>query len=146
MATDKKQYIWLATFHKGILRSTKPFDPQSRLSFEPVSSGSGNTVLCVTTDKRGDLWFGNNRSELIHYHSDTGKLSIFPIRVSDNPQWTGWIWTLLFDSQERLWLGTSNGLLLFDPVTGLFTHYSTGSGAIRAMTEISGECLWLGNI
>lgn len=146
MATDKKQYIWLATFHKGILRSTKPFDPQSRLSFEPVSSGTGNTVLCVTTDKQGDLWFGNSRSELIHYHSDTGKLSIFPIRVSDNPQWTGWIWTLLFDSQERLWLGTSNGLLLFDPVTGLFTHYSTGSGAIRTMTEISGECLWLGTI
>lgn len=144
MATDKKKRIWMATFHKGILRSTEPFDPQSRLSFESVPSGTGSTVLCVTTDKKGDLWFGNNRSELIQYHSDTDGLSVLLIRVSGNPQWTGSVWALLFDNQERLWLGTSNGLLRFDPVTGLFIHYPVGSGTIRAMVEISGECLWLG--
>lgn len=144
MVTDKKQRIWLASFHKGILRSKEPFDPQSRLSFEPVSSGTGSTVLCVAADKNGDLWFGNNSSELIRYHSDTEVLSVLPIRVADDPGWTGSVWVLLFDSQDRLWLGTSNGLLLFNPATRLFTHYPVRSGTIRAMVEIPGKCLWLG--
>lgn len=144
MATDKKQRIWLASFHKGILRSSEPFDPQSHLSFESIPSGTGNTVLCVVSDRKGDLWFGNSQSELIWYHSGNERITVLPIRLADGSHWTGSVWSLVFDSQERLWLGTSNGLLLFDPATKLFKHYPVHSGVIRAMVEVPGKCLWLG--
>lgn len=144
MVTDSDQYIWLATFHKGILKSKEPFDPQSRLSFEPVASGTGSTVLTVVADKKGDLWFGNNRSELIHYHSDSKQLTVLPIRVKDIPQWSGSVWSLCCDNQDRLWLGTTDGLLQLDRATGLFTSYAVNPGTIRTIVETPGNCLWLG--
>lgn len=144
MATDKKDHIWLASFHKGILKSTEAFDPQGRLSFESVSVGTGNTVLCVATDRNGDLWFGNNRSELIWYNSDNESFTVYPIRIPGKPNWTGSVWYILCDGQDRLWLGTTNGLLLFNPVTKHFSHYPVSPGTIRVIAEVPGECLWLG--
>lgn len=144
MATDKKDRIWLASFHKGILKSTEAFDPQGRLSFEPVSVGTGNTVLCVATDRDGDLWFGNNQSELIWYNSDNESFTVYPIRIPGKPGWTGSVWYILCDGEDRLWLGTTNGLLLFNPVTKLFSYYPVSPGTIRVIAEVPGECLWLG--
>lgn len=144
MATDKKDHIWLASFHKGILKSTEAFDPQGRLSFESVSVGTGNTVLCVATDRNGDLWFGNNHSELIWYNSDNDSFTVYPIRISGKPDWIGSVWYILCDGQDRLWLGTTNGLLLFNPVTKHFSHYPVSPGTIRVIAEVPGECLWLG--
>ena len=144
MVTDNHGRIWLATFHNGILRSREPFDPQSRLSFDQLATGAGNTVLCVTADKKGNLWFGNSSSELIQYHADTERITVHPIRVKDNPQWTGSVWSLCCDSRDRLWLGTSDGLLLLDRTTGLFTCYPVHSGIIRAIAETPDICLWLG--
>ena len=121
MAMDKNEYIWLATFHKGILRSTEPFNPQSRLEFESVPAGSSNTVLCVLNDKKGNLWFGNGQSELIQYDSENKKPLPFILSALKNkPEWSGSIWSLLIDNQNRLWVGTTNGLLLFDRQTKRF--------------------------
>ena len=144
MATDKNEYIWLATFHKGILRSTEPFNPQSRLEFESVPAGSSNTVLCVLNDKKGNLWFGNGQSELILYDSENKTFTVYPVRIKNKPEWYGSIWSLLIDNQNRLWVGTTNGLLLFDRQTKDFTYYPVGSGTIRAMVEVPGKYLLLG--
>lgn len=144
MAADRKNHIWLASFHKGILKSAEPFDPSGELSFERIPAGASSTVLSVATDKNGDLWFGNNQSELIWYHSDNESFTVFPIRISDQPDWTGSVWYIVCDTRNRVWLGTTNGLLLFDPQTRNFTHYPVFPGTIRAMAEVPGECLWLG--
>lgn len=57
---------------------------------------------------------------------------------------SGSIWSLLIDNQNRLWVGTTNGLLLFDRQTKDFTYYPVGSGTIRAMVEVPGKYLLLG--
>lgn len=56
----------------------------------------------------------------------------------------GSIWSLFVDSQERLWLGTSDGLLFFDKSSGQFTRYEVRPGIIRAITETPDKNLWLG--
>lgn len=142
MVTDLEGYLWLASFHKGILRSTEPFDPQTKLSFELLPSGTGNTVLCVAADRKGNLWFGNKRSELIRYTTANKAMTVYPVRIPGNPEWTGEIWSLLYDNQGRLWLGTNNGLLSFDAETASFKQYLV-AGTIRVITEVPGECLWL---
>lgn len=144
MATDNKNHIWLATFHKGIQRSTEPFNPHTRLSFKPATPVADNTVLCVSKDKAGNLWFGNNRSELIQYNFENETLTVYPVHLKDNRKWSGSIWSLLCDSENRLWLGTSDGLLLFDYAAKNFTQYAVGSGIIRAITETPDKCIWLG--
>ena len=144
MTADKDNHIWLATFHRGIMRSTEAFDPQHRLSFEQVPDNAGNTVLSAAADKDGDVWFGNTSSELIRYHSSGKTFVLYPIRLSDNPAWNGSVWSLFFDSQDRLWLGTSDGLLLFDKTSGQFTRYEVRPGTIRAIAETPDKNLWLG--
>lgn len=145
MTTDKDNHIWLATYHRGIMKSTEAFDPQRRLSFELVANDAGNTVLSAVTDKEGDVWFGNTTSELIRYHSNSKAFTVYRIHVSGNPAWKGSVWSLLFDNHNRLWLGTSDGLLLYDKTSGLFTHYNVGLGAVRAIAAVpNSDILWLG--
>ena len=144
MTIDKENHIWLATFHKGIMRSTEAFDPQHRLSFELIPNNAGNTVLSAVTDKDGDIWFGNTNSELVRYHSVDKTFTIYPIRLSDYPGWKGSVWSLFFDSQDGLWLGTSDGLLFFDRVSHQFTRYEIRPGTIRAIAETPDKNLWLG--
>ena len=45
---DEEGYVWLATFHKGVLRSTQPFDVSHTLSFESFDTGIPGLVRSET--------------------------------------------------------------------------------------------------
>ncbi len=60
----------------------------------------------------------NGQSELIQYDSENKKpLPFILSALKKKPEWSGSIWSLLIDNQNRLWVGTTNGLLLFDRQT-----------------------------
>ena len=56
------------------------------------------------------------------------------------------ITALVIDSQQRIWVGTDNGLSLFNADTQLFINIQTKDGLtnnrINAITEVDGE-LWV---
>ena len=69
---DEDGYVWLATFHKGVLRSTQPFDVSHSLSFESFDTGIPGlkTVLCSSPDKNGGFWFGTQDGRVLRYGKD----------------------------------------------------------------------------
>lgn len=117
--TDDDGYIWLATFHKGIMKSVLPFHSTS--SFKFVTAGSEEvrkkeTVLCTIKDADGNIWFGNKDGTLtVRDKHGTFKVQTLDMGISIN---RSAIWALHIDRQKNFWIGTDKGLLLFNPSSG----------------------------
>lgn len=76
IVVDNRRYVWIATYHQGIMRSDQPFDPARRMTFTKVGPPDvlmENTVLCGIKDYKGMFWFGNNNGNLITYDERTAK-------------------------------------------------------------------------
>ena len=72
----------------------------------------------MVEDKQGNLWFGTwsggvncyDGNSFIHYTTKEG--------LSNN-----WVGSILEDSQNKLWFGTSSGVSCLD--NNSFTHFNT---------------------
>jgi ligand-binding sensor domain-containing protein/two-component sensor histidine kinase len=110
----------------------------STYSFKQIGVERGlsqSSILSITQDNRGYLWFGTatglNRYdgyEFIVYSNDASD----SLSISDNE-----ITSLLVDSEGNLWIGTSTGVLnKFDPLTETFSHFDlAGSSDWSSSTE-----------
>ncbi|UOE47247.1 response regulator [Mucilaginibacter sp. SMC90] len=93
------------------------------VSFQSLTVDDGlsqNSVLAITQDSRGFIWFGTERG-LNRY--DTRTFKTYNVNKQDkNGISSGYIRALLSDRKGNLWVGTSNGLDLYNPKTDDFTH------------------------
>lgn len=157
IVSDDKGYIWLATFHGEIMCSDTPFDPSATLNFTPknIPFIDGKATLCAVKDEEGNLWFGHSDASISCWQAASGKFIeyILPAEYRQNNSAkhpATYVWQLFIDSKHRLWVGTRNGLLLFDRATKSFSPVSTADGnllkglSIRAITEGRNGELWLG--
>ena len=105
-------------------------------------------------DEEGNLWFGNSDASITCYQSSSGKFMNYNLpyeyRKNNNLKYSTYVWQLFMDSKHRFWVGTRNGLLLFDRETKNFSPVLTVEGkplekhSIRAIVEgLNGE-LWIG--
>lgn len=156
IVADDRDYIWLATFHKGIMRSVRPFHADTHPEFVPVGSketAGKTTVLCALKDREGNLWFGNRDGTLTCFDPSAGSFSVQALRDHDgNLHPPHAVWSMFIDSSDRFWIGTDNGLLLFDRQTKscrafLFAR-TDGSSLpalfVKALAETADGTLWLG--
>lgn len=156
IVSDDKGYVWLATFHGEIMRSDAPFEPSRTLDFIPQNAPvvTGKAVLCAMKDEEGNLWFGNSHASIMCREAASGRFTEYelPLEYRQNPdlKYSTYVWQLFIDSKHRFWVGTRNGLLLFDrktktfsPVPGPDTELLNRL-SIRAITEGRRGELWLG--
>lgn len=112
-------------------------------------------VLSIAEDKAGDIWIGTQAGELCRGH--LGKFQLF--RPADSPaglvktdaktalHGREWFWTLHFDDEGMLWIGTlGGGLLRFND--GHFTRFTGRDGLpnehVSQILEDDHGQLWLG--
>lgn len=152
---DDEGYLWLTTFHRGILRSRSPYQPDEEPDFMPAGDAETrkrSTVLASAKDLKGNLWFGNSDGTLTRY--DTRRKDFRTVELTDS---TGApnrisVWSLLADSRGRLWVGTQSSLFVVDPATMSCRQptFVTEKGEkvpplhIRALAETPDHTLWLG--
>lgn len=154
--SDEEGYIWLPTFRGEILRSNAPFGSSESLSFSianaPVVIDS-KAVLCAVKDEEGNLWFGNSDASITCYQAASGRFAVYHLpheyRINNELKLPAYVWKLFIDSQHRFWVGTRNGLLLFNRQTKSFIPVHKANGkpfnySIRAIAEDDGGRLWLG--
>ncbi|HSZ72582.1 MAG TPA: two-component regulator propeller domain-containing protein, partial [Cytophagaceae bacterium] len=122
------------------------------LVFHHLSVADGlseNTIRTITEDKKGYMWFGcedglnkYNGYEFKIYRNDLNN----PYSVSSRN-----ITYLFTDSKDRLWIVTSNGLNLYDPILDIFYNFKNNkyaalkplSGNIEGITEDKDGILWV---
>jgi ligand-binding sensor domain-containing protein/DNA-binding CsgD family transcriptional regulator len=119
----------------------------------PSSNGNSLRVIhCITQDRQGFIWitspYGLARydgKEYILFEHKAGD----PSSLIDN-----YLFSVLEDSHDNLWITSDKGLDLFDKETGRFIHYqhdpedprSLSSSHIRAICEDKDGFLWIGTM
>lgn len=80
-----------------------------------------NNVLSIAQDSKGFMWFGteNGLSRFDGARWRSFKQIIAPVNKPSAPTL---IRALLWDQQNRLWMGTNFGVITFDPLTEKFRH------------------------
>lgn len=99
---DDERHIWLATFHKGIMRSDTPYIQNGKLCFSAMNvkkEKSEETILCASKDSAGNLWFGNKNGMLTVYNTQSGKF-INQSLVIDGAVNQSPVWALYMDKKR----------------------------------------------
>ena len=153
ITVDDDCFVWLATFHKGIMRSAEPYKSGRKLQFSTVYSGPGDadeTVLCSLKDAHGNLWFGNKNGALVVYDMKYHRFITHTLFV-DGIASTSWIWALYIDAHGLVWIGTEQGLLLYDPKKGTCKRLPVEqelnekeTPVIRSIVQAKDGTIWLG--
>ena len=128
---DSQRTLWIGTyFGLNILNTqTEKFkrfvkdqnDPQS-LQYDRISK--------VVEDKTGTIWIGTlggGLYQLDKKEREKGKY-VFKEYNKENGLSDDFIYNILVDDHNRLWLTTNNGLNVFDPTIGLFINYNASDG------------------
>ena len=108
-------FVWLATYHKGIMRSMEPYETGKRLQFSTVYSAAGDadeTVLCSLKDAKGNLWFGNKNGELVAYDVKSRQFSVYTLIIDGNVQYFMGL-GIVYGAHGFLWIGTEQGAFCF---------------------------------
>lgn len=148
---DKNGYVWIATFHKGLMRSSHPFQPDSpeNMTFS-VASGIKQSapILCMYNDAENNtLWLGGQQGVLHVYDCDKHKCNT--VRFPENDA----IWSIHIDSDRHIWIGSEIGLFLYDPESGQRTPYHIENNRtafskvrynVKAITESPDGQIWVG--
>ena len=149
---DRSDIMWFGT-GRGLSKMIGPYKAFERHHLDPQNpnSLSGNTIKAVFKDRQGMLWIGIWGAGLNRYNPETGEYRHFRQQqrqrgslANDN------VWALHGDRFGRLWVGTSQGLNLWQPETENFRWYgpqNSGLSAfnISALLEDRQGRLWVGS-
>ncbi len=126
MMEDSDGDIWFGTEGKGIYILDKETNKVIRLCSEDMQSFLTRGVIkCLCQDRHGLIWIGTegdglykyNKTdkEIVHYSGEDG--------IESNI-----IQSILEDRQNNIWLGTTNGLTVFNQNANKFRHYIEADG------------------
>jgi len=114
---DQRGYIWLGT-EAGICRydGYKLITIKSNIE-QPNLLTSGN-ILCIAEDKKHHVWFGTDRGVNI-LDENNQVISLFPKHKVQDLR----INSILCDKNGDMWIGSENGLFVYDYKTGKLKSY-----------------------
>ncbi len=107
---------------------------QIDLKFDRLSAFEGVGINSIAQDQQGFMWFATS-SGLIRYDGEqTKRFKPYQTDTLNHPN--NEIFTIFFDSQNRLWLGTyQNGIYLFDEAKQSFKHMTAIKGDSTTLTS-----------
>lgn len=148
---DNKDYIWLTTFHKGLMRSIEPFDLKRQLDFEKINipQMKTETFLSGVSSPNNKLWFGTSEGTLMRIDPNEGKCLDYislhhPLRLKTN------IWSILSISEDEGYAGTESGLFYINwkrhesKFINWGSNIQESSSSIRAVAIDNSKRLWIG--
>jgi ligand-binding sensor domain-containing protein/serine phosphatase RsbU (regulator of sigma subunit) len=142
---DSKSDLWLGSFGKGLIKMR--YSSTGELTkidyFNKAGGFAADNVKTVFEDREGNIWSGNYGDGLTQITSKT-----FSVYTFDKQLYGNNIFAIWFDSQFR-WIGTENGLVKTDQLTGKpVKFYTRESGlpkdTVTAIYSTDGKVLWIG--
>ena len=114
---DSTGLIWLGTYTAGV----NILNPEL-VGFKNILSKSdlltfdiSNTIHAIEKDYNETLWFANYGGGLINLDLMTGKITRpFKAKIQSSGYSMDYVYSLLIDYQNRLWVGTRGGIVLID--------------------------------
>lgn len=148
---DQQDLIWLGTYGGGV----NILDPNQH-QFEHILSqadvvgiGDNNTIHGIEKDRYENLWLASYGGGLIRYNLLTGEIS----RPLNHLKYDQYVYSLLIDQLNHLWIGALTELRIVDLETGneIDTRfYLDGArikaidGVVRIHEDYNGD-IWIGS-
>lgn len=110
-------------------------------------------VNVITQDSKGRIWFGSNQTGLSLFNDSTQNFEYYPLKsIDENEVLLNRVRAIKEDKNGNLWLGTFNGLIIFNPDTHFETKvvndpndpYTLNNNAILDIYEDKRGNYWLG--
>ncbi len=150
---DKQGLIWIAT-NDGLCR----YETHDRIKIFRADPDNPNTIQSsniwtIYADSKDNLWIGTRHGGLTRYHQPTGIWTTFKHIENDSSSISNnEILSILEDHQGRIWVGTENGLNLFQSETETFVSFKIQrenpeglqGKAILSILEDTQHRLWIG--
>lgn len=141
---DKTGMVWAGT-EKGKAYAINLKEGE----IEEFTVGPGNgTLYSIWEDAEGQLWFGSAPTHGSYVlNLNRGRAGSF---TTADGLGSNVIWATVEDHDGRIWLGTTNGIDIYDPATKMVRHLGMEQGLpIRNMNHLyldkSGQILAFGN-
>lgn len=144
---DKKGFIWMGT-EDGLNR----YDGRIIIVFKNKPGDSltisDNWITSIVSDDNNNLWIGTKGGGLNLYDYRKNYFKSFTHADSlSNSVTSDWITTLLLDN-DRIWVGTDNGLNLFDIKKQTFKYIPIGNKVeernILSLYKDKSGIIWIG--
>jgi len=105
----------------------------SDLKFKEVGKPEGlsdNAVLDIVEDDKGYIWIATANG--LNRYSGYNVKQYHPSDTNSNSIPSGYIYKLLFDSQQNLWVATHSGLARYRPESDDFEVFNKNNSALKA--------------
>lgn len=121
MLRDKNNNLWILTRQKLFRMNVNTKETQE-IIVSKNTSFNGQT-FCL--DMMDNLWIGTTGKGLIEYNIQNASSEIHDEVLNYN---TSSIYSLLYDSNHAIWIGTDNGLFKYDIANKLYSQYDEHDG------------------
>jgi ligand-binding sensor domain-containing protein/signal transduction histidine kinase len=159
LAADRSGGVWAATYDGGVYYISS--DDQFR-RFTPESdevSWRGNDIQAIHVDRQNIVWIGTNKSGLWRCEprllSRTGTFTHYPHDPSNPKTIAGSHITAILKAQSGLvWVGTNNGLSMFDQINETASNFRKERGEetslldnnVLSLYEDRSGIIWVGTV
>ncbi len=124
---DHSENLWVGTL-QGIGKTDlkkKKFNLYRRSNSPNSVDLLGNVIASLYKDDEGTLWVGNWGQGLNLVNRSSGKVEHFSTQLTGNHKiQNDFIHAIFQDSEHQIWLGTRNGLLIFDKPHNQFVPWN----------------------
>lgn len=137
---DSDGNLWISANGVDIFnKQTKKF---SRYGYDQKDPGSisGNYVTKILAERSGTIWIATDGRGLNKF--TPGKRHVKEYPLDKYGDLTNHRWSLAEDKQGKIWIGTDDGLVSFDPVNELFIAEKFKSNVAGILIDKKGT-LWM---
>jgi ligand-binding sensor domain-containing protein/signal transduction histidine kinase len=148
--------LWAGTFQAGINKydeSLTYFDTYRNNPYDSLTL-SFNIVTSMAENPDGDIWIATGGGALNLWKRNSGRFIRFAPNPTNKNSLSNWGLLCLYQGKKNkyLWIGSYGSCIdRYDPVTGIFRHYTKGDGpgqlnndAVYAILEDSRGNIWMG--
>src|SRR5690606_14596265 len=131
MIQDKTGNIWLATQHGELIKASRNdgyYSFRRTISRDSIYSSTGNNILTLCSDSKGNLWIGGENSGLNYLDTKKNKISYFGSEDNNLKKLpTNSIRSVYIDDSGLTWIATfDKGVYLINNNAEEFDSYNWG--------------------